>query len=269
MSDPDVERLSRVYGPVTWDVYEQLDTSLEPRGPDELIDLAGRWLRPGQSVLDAGCRDAAHLVQLVQRFGVNGVGLEPVARHVERGQVAVREAGLEAHVTLVRGSMHDIPLRDASVDFVWCRDVLEQVENLTRGLRDLARVMALDARLLVFTTVSTDRLTSDDRELLGQHLGNVSVNLDPIALERAFEQSGLLTEAVHVIGTEWIEYAEERAQPASRALLRLARLRRQRDEIIAAHGKVIHDHVEANLHWEIFQFLGKLEPRIYVLRRGR
>jgi cyclopropane fatty-acyl-phospholipid synthase-like methyltransferase len=269
MTDPDVERLSRVYGPVTWDVYEQLDASLEPRGPDELMDLAGRWLSPGRTVLDAGCRDGAHLVQLVQRFDVHGVGIEPVARHVERGRDSVRTAALESRITLLRGSMHDIPLPDGSIDFVWCRDVLEQVEDLRRGLVELVRVMTRDARLLAFTTVSTDRLTSDDRELLGQHLGNVSVNLDRFALERAFEQSGLVTEAVHVIGTEWIEYAEERTRPASRALLRLARLRRQRAGIIASHGEDIHDHVEANLHWEIFQFLGKLEPRIYVLRRVR
>lgn len=269
MTDPDVERLSRVYGPTTWDVYEQLDRSLEPHGPDELIDLAGRWLGPGQTVLDAGCRDGAHLIQLVLRYDVNGVGLDPVARHVERGEAAVREAGLEPRITLVRGSMHDIPLPDASIDFVWCRDVLEQVEDLDRGLLELARVMTRDARLLAFTTVSTDRLTSDDRELLGHHLGNVAANLDPGTLEHALERPGFVVEVAHPVGTEWIEYTEERTQPASRALLRLARLRRQRGEVIAAHGQDIHDHVEANLHWEIFQFLGKLEPRIYVLRRVR
>ena len=68
------------------------------------------------------------------------------------------------------------------------------------------------------------------------------------------------------IGTEWREHAEERTQPVSRALLRLARLRRQRDDIIAEHGQDIFEHIEANLHCEVFQFLGKLEPIVYVLR---
>ena len=52
----------------------------------------------------------------------------------------------------------------------------------------------------------------------------------------------------------------------SRALLRLARLRRQKQVIVADHGQDIYDHIEANLHWELFQFLGKLEPVVYVLR---
>jgi hypothetical protein len=68
------------------------------------------------------------------------------------------------------------------------------------------------------------------------------------------------------VATEWREYAEERMRPASRALLQLARLRRQRDAIVADHGEDIYRHVEANLHWEVFQFLGKLLPVVFVLR---
>ena len=104
--------------------------------------------------------------------------------------------------------------------------------------------------------------------MLRRHLGNVDGNLDRIELELAFEQSGLVIESSTPIGTEWREHAEERTQPVSRALLRLARLRRQHDDIVAEHGQDIFEHVEANLHWELFQFLGKLEPIVYVLRRG-
>jgi hypothetical protein len=31
-------------------------------------------------------------------------------------------------------------------------------------------------------------------------------------------------------------------------------------------GANIYDHIEANLHWDVFQFLGKLLPVVYVLR---
>ena len=53
----------------------------------------------------------------------------------------------------------------------------------------------------------------------------------------------------------------------SQALLRLSRLRRQRDALVQRFGQDIYDHVEANLHWETFQFLGKLLPTVYILRR--
>jgi len=42
--------------------------------------------------------------------------------------------------------------------------------------------------------------------------------------------------------------------------------RRQRDDIVREHGQDIYEHIEANLHWEVFQFLGKLEPVVYVRR---
>lgn len=217
-------------------------------------------------VLDAGCRDGAHLIELVHRFDVVGVGLEPVALHVERGEAAVLAAGLADLITLHQGVMHDLPYPDAPFDFVWCRDVVEQVDDLDGALKEVVRVMKPRSRLLLYTTVATDLLTAQDAEMIRRHLGNVDGNLDRSALELAFSRSGLEIEALRAVGTEWREYAEERTQPVSRALLRLARLRRQREDIVAEHGRDIYGHIEANLHWEVFQFLGKLESLVYVLR---
>ena len=86
-------------------------------------------------------------------------------------------------------------------------------------------------------------------------------------VEAALARAGLRTERTVEVGTEWREHAEERHQPVSRALLRLARLRRQRDAVIADHGRDVHDHIEANLHWEVFQLLGKLAPVVLVLAK--
>ena len=264
-SPRNVDRLNRVYGPATWDVYERLDVSLDPRGPDWLHELAGGLLRDGDVVLDAGCRDAEHLIRLVQANPVTGIGVDPVALQIERGRAAVTAAGLDDRITLHCGVVHDLPYDDGQIDLVWCRDVLEQVDDLDGALAELARVTRRGSRLLVYTTFATELLDGADAELLRRHLGNVHENLDAGAVEAAFERAGLRVERKEVIGTEWREHAEERTQPVSRALLRLARLRRQRDDIVATDGQDIYDHIEANLHWEVFQFLGKLEPVVYVL----
>jgi hypothetical protein len=79
----------------------------------------------------------------------------------------------------------------------------------------------------------------------------------------------LAIEDKEVIGAEWREYAEEPTRPTSNALLRLARLRRQREAVVGEHGEDSYRHVEANLHWDAFQFLGKLEPVVYLLHRRR
>lgn len=266
MPPRNLDRLARVYGPTTWDVYARLDVSLDPTGPDLLFDIAGDLLTAGGVVLDAGCRDAAHLIELVRRFDVDGVGVDPVAIHIQRAQAAAESAGLTHRITLHQGVMHELPCPDQCFDFVWCRDVVEQVDDLDAALTEVVRVMKPRSHLLVYTTVTTDLLTADDAATLRRHLGNVDTNLDRSTVEHAFSRSGLATEELRVIGTEWREYMEERTQPVSRALLRLARLRRQRDDIIATHGHDVYEHVEANLHWELFQFLGKLEPLVYLLR---
>jgi hypothetical protein len=50
--------------------------------------------------------------------------------------------------------------------------------------------------------------------------------------------------------------------------LRLTRLRRQRARIVEQAGEDIYAHIESNLHWLVYQFLGKLLPTIYVLRKS-
>jgi cyclopropane fatty-acyl-phospholipid synthase-like methyltransferase len=259
-------RLSRVYSHETWSVYELLDRSLDPRGPDWLHTRAGAYLRAGSVVLDAGCRDGAHLIRLVQAHGVVGTGIEPVAIHVARARLAVAAAGLDEHIQIIHGTLEECASPDASFDFIWCRDVLEQVEPLVPFLRAAARLLKPDGRMLVHTTVVTDRLEPGEAAMLQHHLGNVEPNLVESNIEAGFDSAGLTIEDKDEIGTEWREYAEERTHPASTALLRLARLRRQRDTIVASHGEDIYRHVEANLHWEVFQMLGKLRSIIYLLR---
>ncbi len=267
MAPRNLDKLARVYGPTTWDVYAQLDQTLSPPGPDSLHELAGQYLRPGDIVLDAGCRDAAHLIRLVGANDVTGVGFDPVENHIERARAAVRAVGLQERITLHLGVMQDLPYPDSHFDFVWCRDVVEQVDDLNGGLAQVARVMKPDARLLVYTTFATDHLEGLDAEMMRRHLGNVHQNLDIKYVECTFEAVGLVVERKDVIGTAWRKYLEERTQPASKALLRLSRLRHQRDEIIAVHGQDIYDHIEANLHWQVFMLLGKLQPVVYVLAK--
>jgi len=49
-------------------------------------------------------------------------------------------------------------------------------------------------------------------------------------------------------------------------LLRITRLRRLRSTLIQERGEDIYNHIEANLYWELFLFLGKLQPTVYVLK---
>lgn len=259
--------VERVYGPETWNVYDELDKSLEPRGPDMLLDLAAAYLTADSRVLDVGCRDASHLVELVRRTGASGAGIDPLERFVERSRDAVAEAGLDDRIEIVQGAIQQIPFPDASFDLVWCRDVLTIVDGLDAAVGELARVLRPGGHVVVFVVIATDAFDERDAALQSQNLAAVPENLDGRNVEGSFERAGLTVVVKEVVGTEWREHAEERTQPVSRALLRLARLRRERDRFVAAAGEDIVGHVESNLHWEVWQFLGKLLPTVYVLRR--
>jgi SAM-dependent methyltransferase len=258
--------MSRVYSEETWSVYDLLDRSLDPRGPDSLHELAAEYLLPGAVILDAGCRDAADLIRLVRANDATGVGVDPVELHVARANAAVAAAELGGRVEIVQGVIEALPHPDGHFDFVWCRDVVEQLDLLVPALKGAARVLKRDGHMLVYTVFVTDLLTPQEFELLERHLGNVSSNLVERNVEEAFESAGLAIERKEAIGTEFKEYAEERTQPGSRTLLRIARLRRLRRSLIESHGEDIYNHVAANLHWEVFQLLGKLQPSVYVLR---
>ena len=260
--------VARVYGPETWEVYHLLDQSLDPRGPESMQALVAAHLTGESRILDVGCRDAAHLIELVRSSGASGVGLDPVSRLVERAREAVRTAELDDRIEVLEGVMQRIPLPDDSFDLVWCRDVIEVVEDLDLGIAEMARVLRPGGHLIVFTVLATERLEPNEAQmLLGQNLAIVAANLVEANVETAFRAARLTIVARDEIGTEWREYAEERSQVVSRSLLRLARLRRQRDKLIEKAGPDIYAHIESNLHWEVFQFLGKLLPTVYLLKK--
>lgn len=264
-----VRHLARVYSSRHYSLYETLDQSLKPRGPDMLLDVAGAYLGPQSRILDIGCRDASYLIRLVQAHNCRGAGFDPVDWHVERARGAVDESGLGERIQITKGVIERIEHPDDHFDFIWCRDVLELVEGLERGLFEAARVLKPDGVMLVYTNFATELFEPREAVMIHGPPGNVQANLDEDVVEAAFQRAGLVVDRKEVIGTEWREYEEERTSPVSRNLLRLARLRRRRKEIVEEYGQELYELAQASLQWTAYQLLGKLRPTMYVLKRLR
>jgi ubiquinone/menaquinone biosynthesis C-methylase UbiE len=260
--------MSRIYSLRGRALSEVLDRSLDPGGPDLLLELAAPHLHSRSRILDVGCRDAAYLIRLVQTHGCSGLGFDPVDWHIGRARAAVAEAGLGARIEITTGVMERIEQRDDSFDFVWCRDVVELIEDIETGLAESARVLRPGGRMLVYTDFATDLLHADEAEMINPPMGVIPRNLDEEFVEAAFGHAGLAVAQKHIVGTEWREHAEERTQRVSADLLRLARLRRRRDEIVREHGEEAYAIAQASLLWRPFQFLGKLRPTVYLLKPG-
>ena len=266
MENPQqIARMQFVYGDPDEELRSILGESLAPRPPDFLLDLAAPLLTPDSRLLDVGCRDARHLIPLVTRSGCTGVGIDPVDRNLDGARAAVTAADLDQRIEIRRGVMEQIDEPDSSVDVVWCREVLPVVPDLQAGLSDIGRVLKPGGGAVIYTPFATPRLEPREAAAL-RPLGNVPQNLERATVEGAFEHAGSSVERLEEIGTEFREYDEERTQPVSESLLRLAQLRRRREEVIGRFGKDKYDLMEASLHWLAYLLLGKLEPVAYVLR---
>jgi SAM-dependent methyltransferase len=56
---------------------------------------------------------------------------------------------VDSETVIAVGNVEELPYVDASIDVVFCTDVLEHVENLTTAARELARVLKANGTLIV------------------------------------------------------------------------------------------------------------------------
>lgn len=249
-----------------------LDESLRPRGPDMLFDLAADLGVSGESlVLDVGSRDGRHQLELARRFGCRSIGVEPVGANLDRGR-ALREdarrteSEAASRVAFVRGIAEHLPFADATFDLVWCRDVLVHVGALEAALSECRRVLRPGRPMLVFQMFATPWLDPREAERLWPPIAVVPANTDPDRFERAAATAGFQVVRMEELHGEWREHGEETGPGrTSRQLLHAARLIRDPERYRRAMGPGDYAAELSDALWGIYQMIGKLSPRIYVL----
>jgi len=117
-------------------------------GQAPLLEPAG--IAEGQTVLDFGSGPGHLTRELARRTGPSGHvhGVDVNAAFVEKSQQSAAEEEISEHLTFHHvESGADIPLADASIDRVICKNVLEYVPDLASTLAEFHRVLRVGGRV--------------------------------------------------------------------------------------------------------------------------
>jgi SAM-dependent methyltransferase len=241
----------------------ELDESLRPSGPGSLFGYVAEMRLPGGAmVVDAGCGEGEHAVELATRFGFQVTGVDPVLRLV---QTAQRNAPPGCPVTYAAGTAEDLPLPSGSADLIWSRDVLCLVKDLDGAYREFRRVLKPGGRALIYQMFTTSLLNPPEAAFLLPVMGCWPSAMRPEDTEAAITNAGLRIDRCVELGSEWGEYYHEHVPARTRHLLHAARLLRDRDRYTARFGRQNYDIKLADCLWHIYRMIGKLTARIYLI----
>ena len=115
-----------VYSCSIWDGATTITEAQERK-----LDLLARSmdLRPGQRILDVGCAWGGPLVYLCKTYGVEGVGLTPVASQKRVADERIARHGVNARIALQRWDEYE---DDRGFDAVYTDEVIVHFHDLGR-----------------------------------------------------------------------------------------------------------------------------------------
>lgn len=250
-------------------VDDVLDTSRDPRSSTLLYDIVGELgVHGGSHVLDIGCRDGAHGLELVRRYGCGITAVDPSPENLARARQVVHTDPAGDKVRPVAGRAEAIPAASGSFDIVWSRDVFSHLADLGIALRECRRVLGERGAIVVYQTFASPFLEPLERDRLCAGIAVEPDRLSVDGFEHDVAAAGLTVERVVQVGSQWREaWEEDGSGRTSRQLLHAARLTRCQQAMTEELGEQLYKLELANALWGVYQMIGKLEPRIYVLTR--
>ncbi len=246
-----------------------LDESPGGRPASEFLNEipARRGLGPGSRLLDIGCGTGRQVCELVRRLGCQVIGVDPLEQNLELSRERVRRESLADRVTLEKGAIERIPLEDAAVDFVWCRDTFNHVEDIERALAECARVLKPGGSMMNCSALATDTLEPGEVKRLTAPLGINPDTLSPSRMESACHATGLRIVEYGNTTEEGSPFLEPLDEGSARDMLRLAKMIRAPSRTRARLGAEHFELLLGYYQWNAALLLGRLTYGVWVLER--
>jgi len=248
---------------------DKIDESLNPRSHEMLYDKFSNLMdNPEINVLDAGCRDARHLIELAERHSGSYKGIDIVEMNIKEANQAINEKNLEERIDVRLGDLMSMPYEKESFDLIWCRDVLGHMDDLKGTFDEFYRVLKPGGKAMIFLVTSTELLTDDEADFLCKPLATYKENIDPRNFEEAFKAAGFKCIEKDIVASEWREFAEETGRNiSSKQLMRIAKLTRNKEAYIKEFGETLYAVELSNCYYGVYQMFGKLCPIVYTIEK--
>ncbi|MFF5896788.1 class I SAM-dependent methyltransferase [Streptomyces argenteolus] len=157
------------------------DSRFPDDGPAYAAAVGELGLRPGDTVLDAGCGTARALPALRDAVGREGtvLGADLTSAMLD----AALRAGRGTSGALLLADAERLPLRDGSLDAVFAAGLISHLRHPGRGLMELARVVRPGGRLALFHPVGRAALAARHGRALSEDDLRAEPRLAPLLAE--------------------------------------------------------------------------------------
>jgi SAM-dependent methyltransferase len=204
---------------------------------------------------------------MAERFGCRVVAVDPADGNLAEGDRNISGSEHGHLVEIKPGPIEQIPAEDGRFSLVFSRDMMNHVIDIDRGLAECHRVLRPGGAMVVHLVTATELMEPEEAARLFSDLATVPERMSAPGFEAAVAAAGFSVESLDVVGSEWYEASQEAGTVPNYAL-QLSRLNRNRESYLERMGEVVYRSVYGNALWGVYMLIGKLETRLYVLRRG-
>jgi SAM-dependent methyltransferase len=119
--------------------------------PEARVLIADLELPPGSTGLDAGCGVGLYALWLAEAVGLRGrvLGIEPTAERVAAARELVGKRVDAGRLEFREGDATALDMKDGTLDWVWCGDVLHHILDTDRALAEFRRVVRPGGRIVI------------------------------------------------------------------------------------------------------------------------
>jgi SAM-dependent methyltransferase len=217
-------------------------------------------LAPDHVVVDVGGGRGDWSRRISDRYGCACVT-------IDLSPSRLRESRGKGNVALLADA-EELPFPSRSIDAVWCRDMLEMVEDPAAVLSEYKRVLRPGGGLMLYVPLFTEALEPLEQAEMMMLDAPAWWADGRAVVEDAIRAAGFEVVRTDVTSPEYTEGLLLRDPEAVIAqMIEHAQIRRGRQEMERALGPDWYARFEAWSRWQMYLLLGKIENRLWLLRK--